>query len=277
MTSNKKKVVGYVRLSEEDRKRAEGDRLISLENQKEDIKNFCERNGFKLLNIFDEGIAKSQDWDRLQFNMMLKLAEIKEMDAIVVTSDDRFARDPELLLNKLKFLRVYKVKLLDLSGTDFTADLTMSAFKGAISAEAVEKARKKQGMMMERFERQGKFLGKLPYGYRNVKKIVGGRVINSVRVDSAKAKKVREMFKMYLEGWMVVDIASRYGFSRRHIYNVLKNKAYMGIMVMKKKSKLRKKIVNVDEIEYKLKGWSKIVDIDVFNKVQKKLGENKLW
>lgn len=267
-------VIGYTRLSEEDKERGD----VSLENQEKMIQEFCERQGWKLLKIFSDGLAKSEDWERPEFNKMFALVSEKVVGAIVVKDLTRFTRDQELLQNRIKFMRAYGVKLLGVHGDDYTESIVLTGIRGAIAQEVVEKGRKDQRMMMSLKAREGGMFGRPPLGYKIEKKLVGNRLIGVWRVDPIGADKVRKIFELYLsnEDYTTRDVADMAAVTPSTVLRTLGNKKYIGIFAWEKPERFKGKVVNMERGEYQIYGLKKLIDEGTFNAVQDKLKRKKI-
>lgn len=89
----KPRAFGYVRVSTAE----QAEHVTSLEQQAADLAAFCAKNGFELVEVFDEPGLSGSDWNRPQFNRMLDLAtgEDHPVDLIVATDMSCIARDVE--------------------------------------------------------------------------------------------------------------------------------------------------------------------------------------
>lgn len=80
--------VGYTRLSQ--------DSDTSIEKQKREIRSYCKRDGFELVDIYNEGeYASGFDdvADRPEYQQVKQLLLNAEMSAVVVRDRDRLGRD----------------------------------------------------------------------------------------------------------------------------------------------------------------------------------------
>ncbi len=162
------KSVGYIRVSTEEQAK-EG---ISLDNQIERIKGYCQYKGFELCEILrDEGISGSKNKDREGFARILEKIEGNGFDAIVVYSLDRLSRDMITLLAFERLLNEYDIELhtiegqIDCSTPDGFMNYAMRAFIGEMERRQVKDRTKKA---MEHKKRNGEVVGSIPYGYRRV-------------------------------------------------------------------------------------------------------------
>ncbi|MEM4723753.1 MAG: recombinase family protein, partial [Candidatus Hadarchaeum sp.] len=93
------KVLGYARVSTENQVKSG-----SLEEQKNQIRRFCELQGHELLEILcDAGLSALSD--RPAWKKAMELAREKKIEAIVVTKLDRWGRSVKDLVTSIDELR----------------------------------------------------------------------------------------------------------------------------------------------------------------------------
>ena len=85
----------------------------SIEGQVRDCMAYAKENGITVLDVYaDRHISGSDFENRGEFNRMLRDAERKQFDSIIVWKIDRFGRDrEEIALNKIKLKR-HGIRLL---------------------------------------------------------------------------------------------------------------------------------------------------------------------
>lgn len=79
----------------------------SIEGQVRDCMEYAKDHDIKVLDVYaDKHISGSDFENRTAFNKMIRDAEKKQFEAIIVWKIDRFGRDrEEILLNKIKVKR----------------------------------------------------------------------------------------------------------------------------------------------------------------------------
>ncbi len=89
----KPRAYAYVRVSTAE----QAENLTSRKQQAADLAAYCAKNGFELVDVFDEPGLSGSDWNRPQFNRMIDLAtgDDHPVDFIVATDMARIARDVE--------------------------------------------------------------------------------------------------------------------------------------------------------------------------------------
>ena len=160
------KVVGYVRVSTEGQAK-EG---VSIANQIERIKNYCNYKGYRLIEVIkDEGISGGKNKEREGFVKLLERLEENDFDAIVLYSLERISRDMLTLLCLEKLLDEYDVELhtvegeIDTSTPDGFMGFAMRAFLGEMERRQIKYRTKRA---MEYKKGKGEVVGQVPYGYK---------------------------------------------------------------------------------------------------------------
>jgi len=160
------KAIGYVRVST-DKQVREG---VSVENQVERIRDFCERDNLELVDIIrDEGISGGKNRSRRGFVNLLEKIEIDEIDAVVLYSLERLSRDMLTILSLERFLDEYEVTLytvegkIDTSTIDGWMSFSMKAFMGEMERRQVRSRTKKA---MEHMKKNGRVVGDIPFGFK---------------------------------------------------------------------------------------------------------------
>jgi DNA invertase Pin-like site-specific DNA recombinase len=105
------KVIGYVRVSTKDQA-TEG---VSLEAQEERIKAYCVVKDWELMGIFkDEGFS-GKGLDRPGVQEVLRLVDLREIDALVIWKIDRLTRSVRDLNELIDLLKAKDVALVSLN------------------------------------------------------------------------------------------------------------------------------------------------------------------
>jgi putative DNA-invertase from lambdoid prophage Rac len=86
-----------------------------------DLEGFCARAGYTVVGIFTETASGMKD-NRIERNKVMKLAQARKIDAILVTEMTRWGRSTIDLLTTLKTLEAYGVSVVAQTGFQF--DLT---------------------------------------------------------------------------------------------------------------------------------------------------------
>lgn len=160
------KAIGYVRVST-DKQVREG---VSVENQVERIREFCERDNLDLVDIIrDEGISGGKNRTRPGFVKLLETIETDEIDAVVLYSLERLSRDMLTILSLERYLDEFDVTLytvegkIDTSTIDGWMSFSMKAFMGEMERRQVKSRTKKA---MEHMKKNGRVVGDIPFGFK---------------------------------------------------------------------------------------------------------------
>lgn len=226
-------VVGYLRLSTRDQSK-------SLEYQENIIRNYCENNGLNILEIFSDNGQDSYTFDRPDYLALEEFIRTHkgECQYLVVLDHDRFSRNlPEALIKIAELEKKYGVVVISTNeriGMN-TADpdvFMKRAFDYLMANHELLNIRTRVRQGILNAKEHGRYLGKAPYGYRNVK----SEKENYIKIDHAQAKVVRKIFRDYLLNIPLPAIhtnARDIGFhnhGKNAIYNVLKNCTYAGLV-----------------------------------------------
>lgn len=232
----------------------------SIEGQLRECHTYAEREGLTIINEYiDRGISAKTD-NRPSFQQMIKDAESKTFNYIIVYTLDRFARnryDSAMYKAKLKKCGVRIISATQAISTDPEGIILEAVLEGMAEYYSENLAR---GVRRGMRENATKCMvnGKAPYGY---KRGADGRF----EVDHIRAEVVRQVFKLYSEGFLMSEIARKineqghktsagHPFNNSRISGMLSNKAYIGVY-------------KYDDIEIE-GGMPRIVDDDLFNRVQ---------
>jgi DNA invertase Pin-like site-specific DNA recombinase len=105
----------------------------SCERQEQDLKEFAKRSGYEVGGVFKEKASGVKN-DREARNEILKLAQARKIQAILVTELSRWGRSTMDLVDTLQTLQAWNVSLIALNGLQF--DLTTAHGKMIASVMA---------------------------------------------------------------------------------------------------------------------------------------------
>lgn len=155
--------IGYTRLSQE------SDR--SIEDQKAEIREFCNEHDYRLKEIYDDGQrASGFDNTRPEYTRMITDLEDSDVDAVVVRNADRLSRDKN---ERLLFLTQYAADVTVYStergeeiemesGTGFLMEAIQAYMDDVQKRKEIERARR----VVQKRQENGYYQGKPPYGLR---------------------------------------------------------------------------------------------------------------
>ena len=262
-----KRAVAYCRFSS-DNQRAE-----SILAHMRAIEEFCEREGYSLIRAYkDEAISGTSIDDREQFLKMIKDAEEKEFQYVIVHKFDRFARnryDHAIYEKRLNDNGVKLISVLEQLNDSPEAVILKSVLTGMNEyyslnlAREVRKGQKENALKC--FHNGG--LPPLDYDLTKDKTYI---------INEQEAKIVRLIFKLYLEDKGDANIADELNslgyrnklgspFKKISIRDTLLNEKYTGTFIYGKKDKKGKLTGQELRIE---NGIPIIISKEIFEKVQ---------
>lgn len=284
MIKTSKRAVLYARFS------SDNQRTESIDAQIRAMKAYCKNNQLLIVNTYVDEAKSGTTTQRPAFQKMIEDSKSKSFDIVLVHKLDRFSRnryDSALAKRELKRngVSVYSVlENLDSSPESIMMEAVlegMSEYYSRNLAREVIKGLKENALQCKHTG------GPPPLGY-DIDKDTRKLVINE---DEAKA--VRIIFEMYANGYSYSDILevlrknnykTKKGtdFLRNSLYTILANQKYQGMYVFNKSSaksvtgtrnthllKSNEEIISIDG------GCPQIVTKDIFEKVQKRMTENK--
>ncbi|GIW76755.1 MAG: recombinase [Phycisphaerae bacterium] len=232
-----KRYVAFARVSSREQER-EG---FSLEVQREALQKYAEKTGGTIVKMFRVAETASKRTERTTFKEML--AYVKQnaarLDGVLFYKIDRAARNlfDYVELERLEsdfgvpFVSVSQPMDSNPAGRMMRRTLaSMAAFYTDQQSIDVREGH-------ERRVRDGWFVSKGPYGYRNER--VNGRSL--VRIDEPAAANIRRIFELFATGTYTIDSLcdklhaegrvfrdKRPKFPRCSVHNMLTDRAYIG-------------------------------------------------
>ncbi len=254
-------VVVYARYSDSKQ------REESIEGQLEWCNEYAKREGHTVINTYIDRAISAKTDDRPQFQKMIKDSSKKLFQGIVVYQLDRFSRNRYDSAHYKRILKNNGVSVFSSRehiSNDASGILVESVLEGMAEYYSKELSQKVTRGMKINAEKCLSNGGTTPLGY----KIVDHRYV----LDEEKASIVREIYTKYADGWSIKDICDSLNerhittaqgaeFNKSSLHTMLKNRKYLGIYIYK----------NI-EVEG---GMPRIVDDDLFKKVQDKMTLNK--
>lgn len=242
----------------------------SIEGQLEDCMRYAEQNNLKVVGEYiDRAKSGTEAEHRPEFQRMIKDSEKNVFSVVLVYKLDRFARnryDSAMYKAKLKKHGVRVVSATEAISDEAEGVILESLLEGLAEYYSKNLAQNvTRGMRVARSH--GTFTGgTVPYGYR----VEGKKLVP----DEIEARVVRRVFELYADHMPMADIIEKLNdegykprkgtkFAINSFYRVLRSRKYIG--------------------EYELDGvlypdiYPKIVDEELFNKVQERLKQNRTY
>ena len=221
----------YIRVSTDE----QAEKGYSQRNQEELLRKYCGINNIIIHNvIFEDHSAKT--FNRPQWNQLLQSLKRnkRRIDLVLFLKWDRFSRnagDAYFMINVLRKLGVEPQAIeqpLDLS---IPENKMMLAFY--LAAPEVENDRRALNVIygMRRARKEGRYLGKTPFGYKNKITDDGKKYI---AIDEPAARIIRDAFAEIISGRkhteQIYTAAKAKGFSggKSAFWYVIRNPLYCG-------------------------------------------------
>ena len=225
----RKQNVAYLRVSTDAQIEKYG-----LDVQKQKILDYCDKKGVVIDNWYIDGGYTGSNINRPEIQNLLEDSQKGLIDTVYIYKLDRMSRDViDTLTILYRILPEYGVKIVSMTEElkfDNPMDKVMvgvNAIMGQYEREVIY-MRTRAGMI----ERVKKGLwpggGNLPSGYYY------DRNDGILHIDERQAEKVREAYRLYLEGYSCDSIAVMLGFKGDIVVSsILKRKTYLGLIEYK--------------------------------------------
>ena len=262
------KVIIYTRVSTDE----QANNGHGRDYQMEVLKRFCKANNHEIINEYlEDHSAKNfnrPEWKKLETFVK---ANRKQVDKIIFTKWDRFSRNMEEALYKIRMFRNWGIEVnaveqtLDLSNPDNKMMLSIYLVAPEIENDKISQ-RTKAGMY--KAAKEGAWIGRVPFGYKRCR--VDEKYASLESNENSEI--VIEMFKQASIGIGSIEqlrkdfIPLGYKGCKQTFYNLLKSKVFLGM-------------VKVPQFEKEDTHWvdglhDGIINVSLFNKVQKVLDGN---
>lgn len=228
----KKMDVAYLRVSTEAQTEKYG-----LDMQKQKIIDYCERNEVTIDRWYIDGGYSGSKLDRPDIQKLLDDAENGLIGKVFIYKLDRMSRDVIDTLNLIyRILPKYGVKVISMTEeirTENPMDKVMLTMNAAMNQYEREIIRMRMSAGMVERVKKGYWMGggRIPYGYYY------DRNDGILHVDQEQAGRVRDAYKLYLDGMSCCNIANMLGFTgERIVTQILRRKSNIGYIVYKGKT-----------------------------------------
>jgi len=276
----------YCRLSKEDEEKInKGDDSESIQNQKLLLMDYAITKGWSVHRIYSDDDRKGFDRDRPEFNRLLMDAENNRFNLVLCKSLSRFTRDMEIVEKYIHgtfgLWGIRFVGVVDHVDTLVKGNKKARQINGLVNEWYSEDLSENIKAVFKNKMKDGLYLGSFaPYGY-----IKSPENRHKLIIDDEAAGIVREIFKLYLQGYgckQICDIlagrgvptpsaykkqrglkfqtpnsgrySEQYGaWARNSVLKILQNKAYIGFLIQGRERKVSyksKKIVIAPKDEW---------------------------
>lgn len=192
----------YVRLSDEDRDKVNRmDESESIQNQKIMLRDYCIERGWEIYDIYCDEDYSGTDFDRPNFQRMLKDCENGIIQTVLCKSQSRFSRDLSVIETYLhdKFIEwgVRFISVIDRADTEDIGNKKSRQINGLMNEWYCEDVSENIRKVLQHKRKNGQFTGSFaPYGY-----LVNPDNKNHLIIDEIAAPIVKNIFEWYLQGW----------------------------------------------------------------------------
>ena len=159
---------------------------------------------WELVEIFaDEGISGMKADNREEFQRMIRLCELKQIDLILVKSVSRFARNVKEALSTVRKLKLLGIGVqFEKEGVNTLSmgdEMLLNTFSAIAQEESKAISQHQRLSIVKRME-SGEYVdSNAPYGYRLIDK--------RLEIYEPEADIVRSIYQLYLNGWSTSEIA----------------------------------------------------------------------
>ena len=159
-----------------------------------------------LVDVYIDIASSKTGSSRKEFSRMLKDCQSHDLEIILTKSISRFGRDTVEILDALNQLKILGVRVIfeqeQLDTADTDSDLMISIIESIAQAENESRSDNiKWGIKQRAAQGTSKLYNRKCYGYVNASD-------GSLVIEESKAKNVRLIFSMYLQGKSVIGIVS---------------------------------------------------------------------
>lgn len=238
---------------------------------------------WNMVEIFaDEGLSGTKASNRTEFQRMIKMCELRQIDLIITKSVSRFARNvPEALeyVRKLKLIGVgVQFEKEGINTLAMGDEMLLNTFAAIAQEESQAISQNQRLANAKRMERGEYISSSAPYGYRLVDK--------EMTIHEEEAKCIRWIFDAYLQGWSTTEIAKQLSkdqiptktgsgnWTSNRVKYILTNERYIGDSKYQKTYgettvPFKRFINHGEEDMYYVKGTHvPLIDIEKYEKVQ---------
>ena len=244
---------------------SDNQREESIDAQLRAIREYCDRNGIRLVKIYTDEARSATTDDRPGFLQMIQDSALGLFDAVIVHKLDRFSRDrydSAFYKRQLKKNGVRLISVLEPLDDSPESVILESVLEGMAEYYSRNLAREVMKGMRETALQCKHTGGKPPLGYNVAPD--GTYVINE-----QEAKAVRMIFEMYAAGKGYSEIINKLNqegyktqtgrpFGKNSIHDILKNEKYRGVYIFNRTERK----INGKRNHHKSKSEDEIIRIE---------------
>lgn len=216
----------YIRVSTD----AQAEEGYSIDAQKEQLTAYCVSKGIKNYDYYIDGGWSGSNIDRPEMKRLIEDAKANKLSHCIVYKLDRLSRNQKDTLYVIEdILLPNNVAFVSLTETFDTSTPTGRLMLGILSAFAQherENIRMRTRMGMKERVKEGYWMGggRVPFGYDYDKN-------QGILVPNKDAKKVKQIYQLYLDGYSCQNIANMLGLKYEKLaLQILKRKCNYGVI-----------------------------------------------
>ncbi len=204
----REKAAIYCRLSEEDKNKQNAtDDSGSIQNQKTMLRDYADRMGWELYDIYSDDDYAGSDRNRPEFKRLLADAQTKKFDIILCKTQSRFTRELELVERYIHGLfpiwGIRFVSIVDNADTANKGNKKSRQINGLVNEWYLEDMSDSIKSALDSRRKNGFHIGSFAlYGYKKDPHLKGHLII-----DEEAAAVVREVFTLFSQGYGKTAIA----------------------------------------------------------------------
>ena len=275
------RAVGYIRVSTEQ----QVEKKNSLEAQKDNIREYCEKKNWKLVDIYTDGGLSGGTSDRPAYQQMLEDLKNDKFDAVIVTKIDRLSRNIRDFVFFLDLIEKHNKSFISITQNFDTSTpmgrLTLNILASFAQFEREILAERVKEVMMKKALKGKQWLGgAAPLGYTlENKKLI---------INEEEAELIKDIFKTYIVTQspnQTAAILNSRGYKHRGgkplisstVRRIIENRVYIGDFVWGKKKKVNGTTTRRPEKDWIIvpNVFPPIIDKDTFYRANKILNSNK--
>ena len=262
----------YVRVSTEEQR----DNGYSIDSQLRMIKEYCEKNNYDIVDVYNDAGHSGKDLMRPQMQRLLKDIKSHKIETIVAIKVDRLTRNNYDGFWLLNYCEEYGIKIeLILEPYDVTtANGEMIFGMNLVFGQRERKEiRARTKRAMEEMALKHIHPSKAPYGY------IRNKETGHLEIEPIEAQVVKEIFELCKQGNSTRSISTTMKNKKAYlktgkwtsdrVYKILTNSIYIGIFEYGKYCRKPQDILRVENY------CEQIIDIDTWKLTRRVLEKNK--
>lgn len=200
-----KKAVGYTRISDDDQSN------FSIIGQQSTIRDYCQKNGFELVEMFCDDGESARNFDRPDWILLEKfiVKNYRQVDYLIVIKYDRFIRNTMDGLKMIEQLEErYNIRVVSIMEPIMMHPKSPYYFK--IRADILTSGQFERLVIQDRTKfgihhanKQGRYVSTAPFGYKNARDEKDKPILI---LEPDRASLIKKVFDLFLQGYRSEEI-----------------------------------------------------------------------